>query len=58
VFCAAHSCRSLIVTGGSKELRGMDRRAVDPLVVVFDRIRGSRTRPGMLLMICEPVGAA
>ena len=25
LFCAAHSCRPLIVIGGSKELRGMDR---------------------------------
>jgi hypothetical protein len=30
VFCAAHSCRPLIVAGGSKELRGMDRRGGGP----------------------------
>jgi hypothetical protein len=42
VFCAAHNCRPLIVIGGSKELRGMDRQGGGPLAVVFDRIRGSR----------------
>jgi len=30
VFCAPHSCRPLIVIGGSKELRGMDRRGGGP----------------------------
>ena len=30
VFCAAHSRRPLIVIGGSKELRGMDRRGGGP----------------------------
>jgi hypothetical protein len=30
VFCAAHSCRPLIVIGGSNELRGMDRRGGGP----------------------------